>query len=859
MNLRNHNWTDLQGDPITGRAPPRLVVMNDVRPTPGQMGMVAHHYQLMTYALKVSIIPYMVQERTLTDGTRIRMVSNYGQDTVFVWPAGGGDVGVELAHGFCVEGSWISPQIIGKEKTVYNVAQARNGIVGGAHYAEDMKPDRLGDTGINVYPLVATGEAGKPAGLWDFKHHPGLSGAIKPVALKYGGKPLWQCIHPAHFSDGKTIRNAKNTALVTTALSTTATGDNPTEVTVFPLTMDNRGNAGLFQVLKKESVGLGSTFFSVARQAVTRTGKESYSLGGAATTEFWHPLPVAADDAVANFTNLVDDIDANLSAISITRDDVPFTSDTRTFGTYQLTLTGGFGWEEYPPGNVQSVGARQNMTEKVVPLNILSVGAGGDASRTITTPHKSAPQQIPIIAVSNCDGTEEVQYTHDICYPVSGRLIFGNQTYGYGLRPWGASSIFPQYNAAGYGVTSEELARRECHHIVDVSNSAEFDFGWAKLRSFEGTTVGGMVGFKQSQRLYKEFSSYYFAYSLFDSPNIPGELPAQQQLPSGGSLGDIYTTADIYSSTIDSSDQNPRWAGIRDQYVADNAKPAEETERGRENTLDYDYTSRFVIDYDHKSRFIAAIKVRVTCSGARWTEPVGSTIPGKVALSTPGDYTYTISFEANWNGNVINKQLLFGECTREPFEAFKTLYPNVYLWPSIAMYDPINAITVYTAPQVNPTVASFKQLQNIGTTQDTNPHFAAQDVETLGGFAGISSSKNIEFSRMENGREYPHHKTTTGLRYSRTFKISELSGATWLLDMVQAGVSLTGANDGSYEWMPAFRDDLINKVFTVEILDGEFVDWSADLQGALDTTVRPPVRKTRPINALLRNIKINRV
>lgn len=101
MSLRNQNWTDLHGNPITGRAPPRLQVMNGVQPNPQQMGMIAHHYQLLTYMLKVSIIPYLVQERTLPDGTRIRMVSDHGVDTVMVWAAGGPpDEGEDLAQGW---------------------------------------------------------------------------------------------------------------------------------------------------------------------------------------------------------------------------------------------------------------------------------------------------------------------------------------------------------------------------------------------------------------------------------------------------------------------------------------------------------------------------------------------------------------------------------------------------------------------------------------------------------------------------------------------------------------------------------------------------------------------------------------
>ena len=87
MSLVNQNWIGLNGEPVTGRIPPRLLVMNGVQPNPQQMGMIAHHYKLLTYMMKVSVIPFLIQERHLTDGTRIRMVSSYGTDTVMVWPA----------------------------------------------------------------------------------------------------------------------------------------------------------------------------------------------------------------------------------------------------------------------------------------------------------------------------------------------------------------------------------------------------------------------------------------------------------------------------------------------------------------------------------------------------------------------------------------------------------------------------------------------------------------------------------------------------------------------------------------------------------------------------------------------------
>ena len=86
MSLVNQNWIGLDGEPVTGRIPPRLRIMNGVQPNQQQMGMIAHHYKLLTYTTKVSVAPFLIQERHLTDGTRIRMVSNHGTDTVMVWP-----------------------------------------------------------------------------------------------------------------------------------------------------------------------------------------------------------------------------------------------------------------------------------------------------------------------------------------------------------------------------------------------------------------------------------------------------------------------------------------------------------------------------------------------------------------------------------------------------------------------------------------------------------------------------------------------------------------------------------------------------------------------------------------------------
>lgn len=83
----DRNWLDLGGKPNTGRTPPVLCVMNGVQPSPQQMSWIAQCYRQQHDMRLTSITPYMVQERTLPDGTRVRMVSGYGADKVMVWTA----------------------------------------------------------------------------------------------------------------------------------------------------------------------------------------------------------------------------------------------------------------------------------------------------------------------------------------------------------------------------------------------------------------------------------------------------------------------------------------------------------------------------------------------------------------------------------------------------------------------------------------------------------------------------------------------------------------------------------------------------------------------------------------------------
>lgn len=83
-NLINQNWIGFDGNPITGRVPPSIRMMEGAM-TPELQGEVAHRYHLFCLAKQTAVGSYFVSDRVLADGSRVRIVSNQGVDVVLVW------------------------------------------------------------------------------------------------------------------------------------------------------------------------------------------------------------------------------------------------------------------------------------------------------------------------------------------------------------------------------------------------------------------------------------------------------------------------------------------------------------------------------------------------------------------------------------------------------------------------------------------------------------------------------------------------------------------------------------------------------------------------------------------------------
>lgn len=87
MTLRNQHWIGFNGEPLTGRTPPELLVYGPDLTGP-QRGEVFHIYKRFTDACLVAVGDYHVRRATLADGARVICTSFMGRDVIKVWTSG---------------------------------------------------------------------------------------------------------------------------------------------------------------------------------------------------------------------------------------------------------------------------------------------------------------------------------------------------------------------------------------------------------------------------------------------------------------------------------------------------------------------------------------------------------------------------------------------------------------------------------------------------------------------------------------------------------------------------------------------------------------------------------------------------
>lgn len=112
MNNSKYNpfWIKFDGTPKGGQIPCRTIV-HGPELTGEQQGEVNQNYFLFCLEKQAALGDYFVRNRTLSDGSKLRIVSQFGTDTIQVWTSGG--------FSECLSGLFVqcSPRGIAPEKT----------------------------------------------------------------------------------------------------------------------------------------------------------------------------------------------------------------------------------------------------------------------------------------------------------------------------------------------------------------------------------------------------------------------------------------------------------------------------------------------------------------------------------------------------------------------------------------------------------------------------------------------------------------------------------------------------------------------------------------------------------------------
>ena len=833
MSLVNQNWTGLHGEPVTGRIPPRLRVMNGVQPDSQQMGMIAHHYKLLTYMMKVSVIPYLVQERTLADGTRIRMVSSYGTDTVYVWAPKEEGEDTEIPHGFVAVSTWNDPKFYAKQfersekKTFLDMAvpQAKGGITS---YNAVHEYDK---DGFLIEPLVRTG-GGKI--VWDWAPHAGVGVGgthvfpINPDVTGFVGEMehLNGFHHgPAHIvSDAKILSaSGKVVAVLEPEPNILLDGTDNVEVLCGAAAGDGDGIA--LQAMRGAVLSVTANIWQFVfwnakfrRMSLPSASEATYE---AATVQ-------------GSPTRKVCGFRTPLRAEKTVRSEVH-----NTLGEKPSQDLSYFSWSPTKPGAAGGGNGTQSwvtgMTREARPMDIVEFDS---AWREI---YKTGPQMINLNAVLAVGTSQGIEYLN-----LENKVAYEDDVY---WRAGSAGAYYTNPTARDtFGFRQNDLGRIDSNYGREGAPTLRLKGTrnvWPDVNLFEGDVNGKLKGHVHTSTKYK-FGRFVFA------PVTYLLAIAQDPAVDWGPDNPWY-----YIEWYQANDIKPtymidyaEWAtGVAHGYGSEalgTPVPITDTNEERPNTTgSYKFISRYIIDYDHRGKFFAAIRVEVECRGAEWEEDQGFYL-GWQKLTKQPTYHAKIFFESDWGGAEVSKLLAEGTCVRKPyeFEASKKVNPYYLPYP-LADERPM---VFWLPPKILPDERAISQLKNIPVHQGVNPHLVSQDKwinDDPDPKKTIWSKTGVEFSYITaDGEEIPTRKMTKGMLYARSFKLSDFPDALWLLSETKCDAPEGGSQPPLGEprpmwfYMPQLGNDIANKKFRIEMRDGELYMWTDDLP-AKDGMVRP--------------------
>lgn len=801
--LVNQNWIGFDGQPITGRTPPSVRMMAGVM-TPRLSAEVAHRYHLFCLGKQSAVGQYFVTDRVLADGSRVRIVSNAGNDIVMVWSRYG-LAPLELPHGLAVYADWM-PAPLHRRKAegvikFTGVAQ-QIGSADATYGHCTITPKDAGPDKRIFYPLVNGAEKAM-WGLWKHKGTEGGKGGTIPLLLSYsGGKGTYV------FMKGRKLFKADGSVLYDMPdIPPRNPGEVSTPQTLHPCATGNGQYLAFGQVRK---LVVSATFnrwnLLYGHMMLERKGDSFVPMNnGMHTDNFTVPLGTATQVVEYGDTGINEEVTAELLLKKL--EAIPGSGG---WGFNQAGLTS--------PAIIWTVSGLRwasNALQRELRNGSYSIRDDGKESIAAANDFMPAPG---FSAIGFCSITNKLNF------PVKS------------LWQGGAKTIEIDADSyVGYGLVRKTRIKRNTEWTMDAPDPCvELNIdGFGVIKILEGSAFGEMTGYKHATietrtNTYTDYEYYVSDNGAFWRPFPPSPGYAY------GRYGQKNTLA--LPPSFDSPGAAYSWvmANAIDFYaiVAEcppGEKVVEDKEPPRINGR-YDYTSRHIIDFDSRIGLMVAIRVNVKCSGAKWKQKEGSY---EGHMVPDGEPTYTVALDLEWrvakaDGTQLNGTKKLHESTfSRPVMEFQAIdMPNVLRWPSPE--SEFTRLIMSMPPQLSPEPEAYFQLDNLANHQYVSPHFAGCEVVQAG---EKTTDAGYEPSLLKDGVIVPHKRKPTGTLYARTIRLADFDDALWMLrklkvDAPEIGTGgLYGPPAVPYFYCPNVLK-AINEKFRLELTEDGEVQWT---------------------------------
>lgn len=849
MSLANKNWVGLDGTPVTGAVPPQLLVMQG-KLTPERRSAVAHAYHLFCLAKAAAVGDFFVSNRVLTDGTRVRCESMQKIDRVLVWADGGEDVVAKLPHGFGVITNWQAPRFYWKpNKTAWQAPgnsppQLQSGDVTYNHVTYEMQN---GDRKWwEFFPMVYSAKSKQ---LWGWAPYKGLDmtregaalpepgfgrgkNAIVPIALNYPNGREGVVRRSRHFAvdDWILAQDGQKLYAMTEVEPMTLNGTDP--LRKLPPCSDATGTEVALQQWRRWLVSPTNEIyrFRLCNEVLVRTGPTQYARLARHVEEFSTALRLPNNDAQFGDTLPEQPDDPSLhrlsgvaggswqiGSIAYTQNGLPYVIVDPYWSSEVL-------WVAY--------GCRFTALGEDEMQGIHRGSSGGWRKHHGTIRGKD--EYPHFMCAPAWSGIDYCSLINELAYPPTINMMALSKGASTG------ANFSDLLNC--YGLLRHLLYRRNAEHVLAASPKITLDFGWTQIRMLEGIVNGDYKGHaNEDHRTIKnsyishpyeiEVMKHWWTYA--DLTGMPNEDAG------GGTVGYTKLNATM-NSLVDFAAINAEFPG--------NGVTLIDADDKREPTCtgSYSYKTRYILDFDNRAQFCAAIRVEVSCQGARWSQIPGRYL-GALRSDGPAQYTASVFFEIRVGGTTYDKLLAADSAIKSAFEFRAIEYDNVLIWPQD---DTDRKLWVFMPPEMVPPMEAHMHLEAIAAHQGINTNFAGHDVPGIGVVIPPKqvSEKQLEHSRYDGQKEIPHPKRPTGILYARTFTLGEyLDSALWILGRrflkFDAPENFNYLNPDSPLWhyFPQLGSAITGgEKIHIEFRENQFVDWTDDIPSTGPSNPKPP-------------------